>query len=99
MLEELKKIIAIEGIDKKSGLEARQLALKYWISKYVEEIEVENSILKKRLSATDQDYLKYHIGLQIAEKIIEDHALVKTEGNKIKVKLLVLKKDYPKNKE
>lgn len=99
MLEELKKIIAIEGITSKQGLEARRLALDYWIGKYVEEIEVENTVLKKRLSATENDYLKYHMGLQIAEKIIEEHALVKSEGNKIKVKLLVLKKDYPRNKE
>jgi hypothetical protein len=99
VLEELKTIIAIEGVTSKDGLEARKQALNHWIGKYVEEITVENSILKKRLSASDQDFIKLHLAYQIAEKILEEHALVKTEKSKIKVKLLVLKKDFPKNKE
>lgn len=99
MLEELKKIIAIEGITSKEGLEARRLALDYWIGKYVEEIEIENSIIKKRMTASDMDFVRHYLAVQVAEKVLEDYALVKNEGNKIKVKLLVLKKDYPRNKE
>lgn len=99
MLSELTKIIEIEGITSRDGAEARKKALENWISTYVAEISIENSILKKKLTATDHDYIKYHLALQIAEQILEDHAAVISEKSKIKVKLLVLKKDFPKNKE
>lgn len=99
MLSELVKIIELEGITSKDGVEARRKALDHWISTYVAEIAIENSILKKKLSATDQDFLKHYLAVQIAEQVLEDHAAVITENNKIKVKLLVLKKDFPKNKE
>lgn len=99
MLEELKTIIAIEGITPTDGLEARKLALDYWIQKYVSELVIENSIVKKHLNASEQDYLKGYQAYQLAEKILEDHAMVSTEGNKIKVKVLVLNKEFPKNKD
>jgi hypothetical protein len=99
MLDELRTIIAIEGISQKDALEARKLALEYWIGKYVSVLEIENSIVKKHLNASEMDFLKLHQTYQLAEKIIEEHAMVSTEGNKIKVKVLVLNKDFPKNKE
>lgn len=99
MLEELKTIIAIEGITPIDGLEARRLALDYWIQKYVSVLEIENSVVKKHLNASEQDYLKGYQAYQLAEKILEDYAMVSTEGNKIKVKVLVLNKDFPKNKD
>jgi hypothetical protein len=99
MLDELRTIIAIEGITQTDALEARRLALEYWIGKYVSVLEIENSIVKKHLNASEQEFLKLHQSYQIAEKILEDHAMVSTEGNKIKVKVLILNKDFPKNKE
>lgn len=99
MLEELRKLIAFEGVTREDGLEARKIALEAWISRYVTELTVENLVIKKHLTPTESDYMKYHLGLQVAEKIIEHHALVVSEGNKIKVKVLVLNKDFPKNKE
>lgn len=99
MISDLKKIIEIEGITREAGLEARQLALNLWIDKYVSELEVENSILKKHLTPSEQDFMKNYLSFQIAEQILENHALVVSEGNKIKVKVLVLNKDFPKNKE
>jgi hypothetical protein len=99
MLNELRTIVAIEGITGSDALEARRLALEYWIGKYVSVLEIENSIVKKHLNASELDYLKGYQAYQLAEKLLEDHAMVTTEGNKIKVKVLVLNKDYPKNKE
>lgn len=99
MLEELKTIIAIEGITSADGLQARKLALDYWIQKYVSELVIENSIVKKHLNASEQEFLKQYQAFQLAERLLEDHAMVSTEGNKIKVKVLVLNKDFPKNKE
>lgn len=99
MLEELRNIIGIEGLDRQSGLEARKKALENWIERHIAEITIENSIIKANLTPTENDFLVYHMGYQIAEKILEDHALVVRESNKIRVKVLVLNKDYPKNKE
>jgi len=99
MLEELRHIIAIEGLDRKDGLEARKLALEHWIGKYVAELTIENPMLKKTLNASQRDFLKVHLCYQLAERLLEDHAEVITEGNKISVKTLVLNKYYPKNKK
>lgn len=99
MLEELRTIISMEGITQLDGLNARRLALEYWIQKYVSELIVENITVKKHLNASELDYLKGYQAYQLAEKILEDHAMVSTEGNKIKVKVLVLNKDFPKNKD
>lgn len=99
MLEELRTIIAIEGVSKHDGLEARRLALDYWISKYVSVLEIENNVIKKHLNQSEKDFLAMHQSYQLAEKILEDHAMVSTEGNKIKVKVLVLNKEFPKNKD
>lgn len=99
MIKELKTIIEIEGTTNTNGLDARRLALDYWIGKYVSELVIENSVLKKNLNASEADFLKLHQTYQLAEKILEDHAMVSTEGNKIKIKVLILNKDYPKNKD
>ena len=99
MLEELRTIIAIEGISKHDGLEARRLALDYWIGKYVSTLEIENIVVKKHLNASELDFLKLYQTHQLAEKIIEEYAMVSTDGNKIKVKVLVLNKEFPKNKD
>jgi hypothetical protein len=99
MLQELKTIIEIEGTTRDNGLDARRLALAYWIEKYVTTLTVENNVIKKHLNARELDFLKLHQTYQLAEKILEEHAMVSTEGNKVKVKVLVLNKDFPKNKD
>jgi len=99
MLKELRTIIDIEGTTSTNGLEARRQALEHWIGKYVTELIVENSVLKSRLNASEIEFMKNYQAFQLAEKILEDHAMVSTEGNKVKVKVLVLNKDYPKNKD
>ncbi len=99
MLEELKTIIAIEGITLSDGLEARRKALDNWIGRHVSELIIENSIVKKHLNASEVDFLKCYQTNQIAEKLLEDHAMVETVGNKLRVKVLVLNKEFPKNKD
>ena len=99
MLEELKHIIAIEGTNRENGLEARKAALEHWIGKYVSELVIENSVLKKHLNPSELDVLKSIQCYQIAEQLLEHHAEVITEGNKIRVKTLVLNKYFPKNKK
>ncbi len=99
MLEELRRIISIEGTTSENGLQARRLALENWIQRHVSEVNIENSILKKHLTASDQEFIKFYLASQLAEKILEDHASVINENNKIKVKVLVLNKEFPKNKD
>lgn len=99
MLEQLKKIISIEGTTKKNGLDARMIALQEWIDTHVQEITVENSVIKSNLSVDEEDFLKYHLGYQIAEKLVEDVAIVISDDNKVKVSVLVLGKQFPRNVE
>lgn len=99
MIDELRTIMAIQGVTQSDGLEARTLALEYWIGKYVSVLEIENSVIKKHLNASELDFLKLYQTHQLAEKIIDEYAMVSTEGNKIKVKVLVLNKEFPKNKD
>lgn len=99
MLTELQTIISIQGTTQENGLEARKLALQYWIDRHVTEIVIENSVIKKHLNASELDFLKGYQAFQIADKLLEDHATVVTEGNKVIVKVLVLNKEFPKNKD
>lgn len=98
-LEELKRIMRIEGISRKDALSAREEALDQWIDNNVIELVVENSIIKKNLTSEEEDFLKYYLAYQIADKLLEDCATVISEGNKIKVKILAIGKQFPKNKE
>lgn len=98
LLKELEKIIEIEGINPIDGIKARKQALKEFIDSHIQEVSVENSLIKTNLTSEEEDFLKYHIGWQIAEKIIEDSAMVVSSGNKIKVSVLVMGNSFPRNK-
>jgi hypothetical protein len=63
------------------------------------EVVVDNDVIKKNLTSEEEDFLKYYLAYQIADKLLEECATVVSEGNKIKVKILALAKKYPKNKE
>lgn len=99
LINELRKIIEMEGTTKKAGLEARRLALEAFLQDHVQEITVENSLIKTNLTSEEEDFLKYHMGYQIAEKLIDDTAMVISSGNKIKVSVLVMGNNFPRNKE
>ena len=98
-VKELKRIISIEGVSRKDGLTAREKALTEWIDDNILEVTVDNDVIKKNLSLEEEDFLKYYLAYQIADKLLEECATVISEGNKIKVKILALTKKYPKNKE
>lgn len=98
-ISELRKIVTMEGLSRKDGLEAREKALDNWIENNITEVVIENSVIKKNLSSEEEDFLKHYIAYQIADSLLEDCATVISEGNKIKVKILALSKHFPKNKE
>lgn len=98
-MKELEQIISIQGLTPADGLEARKKALDEWTKASITEIVIENSIIKKNLTSEDEDFLKYYLALQIAEKLMEECATVTSEDNKITVKVLALTKHFPKNKE
>lgn len=98
-VKELRRIIEIEGLSRKDGLKAREQALNSWIDNNIMEVVVDNDVIKKNLTSEEEDFLKYYLAYQIADKLLEECATVVSEGNKIKVKILALAKKYPKNKE
>ena len=75
----------MEGITKRDGIEARRLALEAFLQNHIQEITVENKLIKTNLTSEEEDFLKYHMGYQIAEKLIDDTAMVIRSRNKIKV--------------
>lgn len=98
-LRDLFSIVEIEGVDRDSALNARKTALKDWIDSYITHLTVENNVIKTNLDSEEEDFLKYHLGYQIAEKLVEDHATVISADNKVSVSVLVLGKVFPKNQE
>lgn len=99
LLNELRKIVEMEGLTRSQGKEARIKAFEEWVENAVTEITIENSVIKSNLSSDEEDFLKYYLAYQIAEKLLEDCATVISEGNNIKVKVLAMTKFFPKNKE
>jgi hypothetical protein len=98
-VKELRRIIEIEGLSRKDGFSAREAALNNWINDNIMEVVVDNDVIKKNLTSEEEDFLKYYLAYQIADKLLEECATVVSEGNKIRVKILALAKKYPKNKE
>lgn len=99
LIEQLIKIIEMEGTTRLDGLNARRKALDEFIATHVQEITVENSLIKRNLTSEEEDFLKYHMGYQIAEKLIDDTAMVISTWNKVKVSVLVMGNNFPRNKE
>ena len=99
VLEELSKIVKMEGLSRKDGASAREQALSCWVEDNIIEITISNDVIKKNLTSEEEDFLKYYLAYQIADKLMDDCATVISEGNTLKVKILALAKKYPKNKE
>ena len=97
LIEELKKIVAIEGTTEKNGTAARLAALEVFIRDHIQDITVENHIIKANLTSEEEDFLKYHMGYQIAEKLIDESAMVRSSDNKIRVSVLVMGNRFPRN--
>lgn len=98
-LKDLRSILNVDAVDMKTLKKVQSKLIEEWINSYVEEFEVENSVIKTNLTSEEEDFLKYYLAVQVAEKLIDDHSTVISEDKKIKIKILALKKHFPKNKE
>ena len=95
--QRLYSITSIEGVDRRSGQIARQVAVDNFLEDMFHEIQLTQPIMKKNLTQEDQDFIKYWLAYQIADKIIDDCATVTQTENKVTVKLLAVKALAPKN--
>lgn len=93
----LYSIVCIEGLDRHSGQEARKLAVDNFLEDMFQEVSISQSIIKKNLNSDDQDFIKYWVAHQIAEKILEDSASVVVTESSVSVKMLTVKVYSPKN--
>lgn len=89
-IEELRKIIEIEGISGQDGVKARREALESWLDDWVCEVNFSQPIISKNLTSEQEDYLKYYSAYKLGEELMEecvDLDSTKT-GLKLKVKAL-----------
>jgi len=91
-LVDLRKVMKIEGIDWKSGRDAREEALNEWINEWIVEVETSQSIIKSSLTSEEDDFLKYHLATQIGDRLMDDCIAVKVTKNKITTKIRALKR-------
>ena len=91
-LDQLKKVIEIEGIDRKNGRLARQEALVDWINTWVVEISISQPIIKKKLTGEDQALITGHILEKISETIYNESVKVEQTPKLIKVEGLVIRR-------
>lgn len=98
-IKDLFSILDLPALDVNSLKVAQRILLNNWVNEYIEEFEIENSVIKTNLSSEEEDFLKYYLAHQIAEKLLDDHSTVVSSDNKIKVKVLTIKKHFPKNKD
>lgn len=97
-ISRLLSVLEIEGVNNCDRKKAQREFLESWVEDYISELEVERSVITNNMSSEEEDYLKYYLGFQIAEYLIDDCATVSREKNKIKVKVLALSKKFPKNR-
>ena len=91
-LKELGKLIEIEGIDRKSGRFARELAFNEWISEWIVEVNISQSIIKGSLSSDEDDFIKYHMASRMGEELMTDCIDVRVTPSSISTKIKALKR-------
>lgn len=91
-IKELYKIMAMEGLDRKSGRVARERALEEWIKDWIVEVSTSQSVIKDTLSSEEDDFLKYYLAYQIGDRLMDECIEVNSEKRKISTKLLALKR-------
>ena len=91
-IDQLYKIIEIEGLDRLSGLSARKQALSNWIKEWIVEVSVEQSMIKTNLSIEEEDYLKYYCSKVIGEALMDDCIQVEVGSNKLKLNISAIKR-------
>lgn len=91
-LRELMSIAHIQGLTWKDGADAREKALKEWVSDWIGEYSFDQNIIKKQLKADEMDFIKYHCATKIAEILMEESVHMNLKPNNVNIKLFALKK-------
>lgn len=91
-IQELYKVISMEGVCRKSGSAAREIALTEWINDWIVEIETSQSVIKSNLTSEEDDFVKYYLAYQVGDKLMDDCITVNSEKTKITTKILALKR-------
>ena len=91
-LEKLRKIMKIEGTDRKSGRIAREIELEDWIKTEIVEVETSQSVIKKGLSSEDEDFIKYYMAYKMGDLLMDDCIDVESTKTKITTKIWALRR-------
>jgi hypothetical protein len=91
-LQELRRIVELDGLNRKDGRSARIEALDGWIDTWVGEISVSQSIIKKSLTNEDRDVILQYIVEEVAQQLMDDYAKVEITPSKVEVKTMVFKR-------
>jgi len=91
-LKELFKVMEIEGIDRKSGRIAREIALETWISDWIVDVETSQSVIKPVLDSEEEDFLKYYLAYQIGDKLMDDCISVNRSPRCVSIQIKALRR-------
>ncbi len=91
-IKELTRIVEMEGIDRKSGKEARLIALNTWVNDWVEEVKYSQSVIKNSLTSEDQDFIKYHLASKMGDKLMDYCIQVESVPNKVSAQVWALRR-------
>tara|TARA_R110000850_G_scaffold148801_4_gene271094 strand:+ start:274 stop:564 length:291 start_codon:yes stop_codon:yes gene_type:complete len=91
-LEDLYKVMQMEGLDRKSGRIVREKALSEWVSDWVVEVNASQSIIKQGLTSEDEDFIKYYMAYKIGDELMEECINVESTKTKISTKVWALKR-------
>ena len=91
-IKELRKVMKIEGTDRKSGRVAREIALEQWINEWIVEVRKSQPIIKSSLSSEESDFIKYHMATLMGEDLMDDCIEVKSSPKNISTKIKALKR-------
>lgn len=91
-IKELYKLVKIEGITRIDGLEAREKAVGDWINKWVVEISISQSIIKKNLNSEDQAFITEYLTKQIVDILHDECVKIEQKPSLIKVEGLALRR-------
>jgi hypothetical protein len=91
-IQDLRKIMKIEGLSRKDGLIAREKALEHWLNIWIEEISISQSIIKNNLTKEDKALITQHIIDTLSESLMENCVYLEQTPNKIEVKMYGIKR-------
>lgn len=90
--EKLFNIMEIEGISGRNGVNARRQALREWIDDWVVEISFSQPVIKTKFNAEEEDFLKYYLGYQLGEGLMDECVEIDSTNNVLNAKVLGIKR-------